>query len=153
MSGTQQKGLSHTYTCIHSPPKLHTHPGCHIMFSRVSCALQCVLVGYTFRIQQCVHVHPSLPNYPFLPVFSATAGSFSSHVFLESFSTSFPYHHCYDEAQVVFPQSRTAGSQLLRLLGDGSHSGSCVQQDKGISFLKVPWGSPSCPAWSLNSSP
>ena len=32
------KGLSHTYTCIHSPP--NCHPDCHITLSRVPSAIQ-----------------------------------------------------------------------------------------------------------------
>ena len=45
--------------------KLFYHPGCHIMLSKVPCAIQQVLVGYPFYIQQWVHVDPKLLNYPF----------------------------------------------------------------------------------------
>ena len=48
-------------------PKLPSCPGCHTTLSRVPCALQQVLVGHP--TQQCVHVHPKLPNYPFFPFF------------------------------------------------------------------------------------
>ena len=34
------KGLSHTYTCIHSPLNLPTHPGCRSTVNRVPCAIQ-----------------------------------------------------------------------------------------------------------------
>ena len=34
------KGLSHTYSCIHSPPKPPSHTGHHITLRRVSCAIQ-----------------------------------------------------------------------------------------------------------------
>ena len=34
------KGLSHTYTCIHSSPNYPSHPGCHKTMNRVPCAIQ-----------------------------------------------------------------------------------------------------------------
>ena len=58
-------------------PQLPSHPDCHITLSRVPCAVQKVLVGYPFKIQQCVHVHPKHPDYPFPP---ATICSFSKSV-------------------------------------------------------------------------
>ena len=58
------KGPSPTYICPLSP-KLPSHPGCHITLSRSPYAIQEDLVGYPFEIQQCVQVHPKLPNYPF----------------------------------------------------------------------------------------
>ena len=39
------KGLSHTYTCFHSPPNPSSHPGRHITLFRVSCPIQEVLVA------------------------------------------------------------------------------------------------------------
>ena len=42
---------------------LPSHLGCHITLNRVPCAIQQVFVGYPFKIQQCVHAHPKLPNY------------------------------------------------------------------------------------------
>ena len=64
---------------------LPSHRGCHITLSRVPCAIPWVLVGYLFEIQQCVHVHPKLPNYPFLPLIltPATISSFSKSVSLK----------------------------------------------------------------------
>ena len=50
-------------------PRLPSHPGCHITLSRVPCAIREVLVGYSFQLQQCVHVHPKLPCYPFPSTF------------------------------------------------------------------------------------
>ena len=44
-------------------PKLRSHPGCHTTSSRVPCALQQVLVGSPFSMQQSVSVHPTVPNY------------------------------------------------------------------------------------------
>ena len=46
-------------------PKLPSPPGCHITLNRVPCVVQQVFVGYLFKIQQCVCVHPKLPKYPF----------------------------------------------------------------------------------------
>ena len=39
-------------------PKYPSHSGCHITLSRVPCSIQQVLVGYPFKIQQCVHGVP-----------------------------------------------------------------------------------------------
>ena len=50
----------------------------HRILNIVLCAIQQILVGYPFSIQQCVHVHPKLPNYPFPPFLpQATISSFS----------------------------------------------------------------------------
>ena len=38
------------------------------------CAIQQVHVGYLFEIQQSVHVHPKLPNYPSSPLPTCTLG-------------------------------------------------------------------------------
>ena len=46
-------------------PKLPSPPGCHTTLSRGPCVVQQVFVGYLFKIQQCVCVHPKLPKYPF----------------------------------------------------------------------------------------
>ena len=44
-------------------PKLPSHPGCHITLSRAPCAIPQNLVGYPFKIQQCVHVdHRGFPR-------------------------------------------------------------------------------------------
>ena len=40
-----------------------------LTLNRLPCAIQQVLVGYPVKIQQCVHGHPKLPNYPFSPFF------------------------------------------------------------------------------------
>ena len=46
--------------------KSFSHLGCYIILSRVQyCAIQQVLVGYPFKIQQHVHVNPKFSNYPF----------------------------------------------------------------------------------------
>ena len=47
-------------------------------------AIQQVLVGYPFKVQQCVHVYPKLPNYPF-PYPSPAPATISS------FSVDIPY--------------------------------------------------------------
>ena len=67
-------------------PKPHCYPGWHIALSRVPCAVQDVLVGYPFWIQQCVQDLPKLPNYP-LPL--ATISSFSKSVSLFLFYNKF----------------------------------------------------------------
>ena len=73
VSGEQWRDSAiHTHVSI--PPQITSHPGCHITLSRVPCAEQQVLVGYPFKIQQCRHVHPKLPNYPSPP---ATISSLS----------------------------------------------------------------------------
>ena len=46
--------------------KTPSHPGWHITLSRVPCAIQQVLSGCPFEIQQCVHDLPKALNYPFL---------------------------------------------------------------------------------------
>ena len=81
VSGEQQRdSVIHIHVSI-----LPSHRGCHITLSRVPCAIPWVLVGYLFEIQQCVHVHPKLPNYPFLPLIltPATISSFSKSVSLK----------------------------------------------------------------------
>ena len=53
MSGERQKGSAihiHVSIVLQTP----SHPGWHITLSRVPCAIQQVLVGYPFSIQQCV---------------------------------------------------------------------------------------------------
>ena len=42
--------------------------------SSLCCAIQQVHVGYLFEIQQSVHVHPKLPNYPSSPLPTCTLG-------------------------------------------------------------------------------
>ena len=83
-------------------PKLPSPPGCHITLSRVPCAIYLyipvqALVGCPFRIQQCVHVHPQLPNYPFPSSFPlATISSFSKSASLFLFvHFLFLYVHFY----------------------------------------------------------
>ena len=49
--------------------KFFSHLGYYRILSRVPCAIQQVLVGYLFEIQQCVHVNPNLPISPYLPPF------------------------------------------------------------------------------------
>ena len=41
-----------------------THVGYYRILSRVPCAIQQVLVGYLFYIQQCIYVNPNLPIHP-----------------------------------------------------------------------------------------
>ena len=43
--------------------------GCHRVLSSLPCAIQQVLDGYLFYIQQCVFVNPKLLIYPFPPCF------------------------------------------------------------------------------------
>ena len=82
VSGVQQRDQPQIHMHPFSP-KLPSSPGCHITLSRVPCAIYLyipvqALVGCPFRIQQCVHVHPQLPNYPFPSSFPlATISSFS----------------------------------------------------------------------------
>ena len=45
--------------------KFFSHLGYYRILSRVPCTIQQVPVGYLFYIQQCVHVDPRLPIYPF----------------------------------------------------------------------------------------
>ena len=59
-------------------PQFPSHLGCHITLSRVSCAIQQVLVDYSFEIQQCVHVNLKFLNYPFSPLLTLTELSTSS---------------------------------------------------------------------------
>ena len=77
-SGEQQRDSAiHICVCPFSSIP-HCHPGCHITLSRAPCAIQWVLAGYSFHMQQCVHVHPKLPNYPFPTSFPPAAiNSFS----------------------------------------------------------------------------
>ena len=42
--------------------KFFSHLGCYIILSRVPCAVHYVLIGYPFKIWQCVHVNPKLPS-------------------------------------------------------------------------------------------
>ena len=63
------KGLSQSHIHVSILPQTPSHPGCRITVSRVPCALQQVLAGYQLEIQQCGHVDPKLPNYPFPPFF------------------------------------------------------------------------------------
>ena len=58
--GTQPYIYMHPFS-----PKLPSHLGYHITLSRASCAKQQVLVGYPFHLEQHLHIHPKLPNYPF----------------------------------------------------------------------------------------
>ena len=84
--GGQHKGLSYTYSPIHYPHKLPSHPGCSITLSRVPCAIQQDLVGYPFLMQKCVHIHPKLHNHPFPP---------GNHKFEKLFLLSFSIFHSF----------------------------------------------------------
>ena len=50
-------------------PKLPSRPGCRTTWSRAPCAVEQVLFGYPFKIQQCIHVDFKLTNCLFLPIF------------------------------------------------------------------------------------
>ena len=63
VSGEQSNSAMHIHVFI--LPQTPLHPGCHIILSRIPCIIQQVHVGYTLYIQQCVHVNPKLPNFPF----------------------------------------------------------------------------------------
>ena len=65
-------------------PRLPCPPGCHMSLSRVPWAVQHVLVGYPCSMQQCVHVHPKLPNYPSFPPATISLFSKSVNLFLDS---------------------------------------------------------------------
>ena len=75
--------------------KFPFHPDCHKTLSRVPCAIQQVHVGYSFKIKQCIHVHPKFPNSPFLPSFPrATISSFLKSVSLFLFCKYVHLNHC-----------------------------------------------------------
>ena len=59
---------THTHTSISTPFWILFHIGHQGVLSRVSCAIQQVLISYSFFIQQCVYVDPNLPIYPSSPL-------------------------------------------------------------------------------------
>ena len=63
-----QQSESATHICIY-PLFLgfSSHFGHHRASSRVSCAIQLVLIGYLFYTLYCIYVNPSLPVHPILP--------------------------------------------------------------------------------------
>ena len=44
--------------------KIFSHLGYHRILSIIPCAIQLVLAGYSFSIEQCVPSDPKLPNNP-----------------------------------------------------------------------------------------
>ena len=81
VSGIQQSGSCvyiYIYIFFHFF-RFFSHVGYNKILSRIPCAIQEVLVGYPFKIQQCVHVYIKLPNCPFL---SASISLFSTSVSL-----------------------------------------------------------------------
>ena len=78
----RQHSVIHIYVSI--LPKFPSHPGCHIELWAeflVLCS-RCVLVIH-FKYSSVVHIHPKLPNHPFLPSSPlATISLFSKSVSL-----------------------------------------------------------------------
>ena len=64
--------------------------GHHTPLSRVSCAMQQVLISYLFYTQQCIYVSPNLPIHPTLLTPLVTISLFSTSVTISVLQISSP---------------------------------------------------------------
>ena len=78
--GQQRDSVIYIYLYPFSP-KLRSHPGCHKILSRVSCAIH--------TVGQCMHVHPTLLNYSFTP--SLKVVLLITYLLLPIFTLIWPY--------------------------------------------------------------
>ena len=68
-------------------PRLPSHLCCHITLNRVLCAIQEVLVDYSFYIEQCAHVQPKALRVTFTHLSLLVTISVSKSVYVFSISS------------------------------------------------------------------